>query len=116
MTTAEKAFQVRYQRDGQFSTVGVHVPLVDGRESAAGDGDGDLDVYVVQGTNPTVSDRFLMNDGAGGFSVSVAPDDVDVGDGRTVEAIPGFDGARAAFLISNGNGSTPGPRQIVMVP
>ncbi|MGI9641315.1 MAG: FG-GAP repeat domain-containing protein, partial [Acidimicrobiia bacterium] len=118
MSTTETSFQVRFQRDGTYGTADVHVPLTDGRSAAAGDadGDGDLDVYVVQGSNPTVSDRVLLNDGTGAFEVMLAPDDTDVGDGMSVETIPGFLGDRAAFLISNGWGNTQGPRQLVVVP
>jgi FG-GAP-like repeat len=109
--------EVRLNRSARFPTAGYALKIKDGRDLAIGDadGDGDQDIYVLQGSNATVPDLLLMNQGSG-MSYTNFPGlpQVASGEGDRVEAIPGWKGTRrAAFLVNNGFEGNPGPRQLI---
>ncbi|MDQ5874236.1 MAG: VCBS repeat-containing protein, partial [Actinomycetota bacterium] len=110
--------EVRLNKGGRFPTIIYSLALSDGRDVAVGDadGDGDQDIYVVQGTNATVPDLLLLNRGSGASyeSFSGLPQ-VTTGEGDTAQAIPNWKGTnRAAFLVNNGRAyPNPGPRQLI---
>ena len=69
----------------------------------------------MQGTNRSYMDFMLLNDGKGVAYRSIALPQVLVGDGDVATAIPNWGGTgRAAFLVSNGKWSVPGPYQLIV--
>jgi hypothetical protein len=117
VTATENSLEVRLNDEGRFPTVSYARGLAEGRDLAIGDadGDGDQDVYACQGKNATVPDLLLLNQGSGASYVEFAGlPQVTAGDGDTVQAIPDWKGrSRAAFLVNNGHGAQPGPRQLI---
>jgi hypothetical protein len=109
--------EVRLNRSGRFPTADYALSITDGRDLAIGDadGDGDPDIYVLQGSNSTVPDLLLLNQGSGASYTKFAGlPQVTTGEGDRVEAIPGWKGTRrAAFLVNNGFEGNPGPRQLI---
>ena len=88
-----------------------------GRDLAVGDVnlDGKPDIYIVQGTNRSYMDFMLLNNGTGVAFRSIRIPQVLVGDGDVVTAIPNWGGSgRAAFLVSNGKWTVPGPYQLLV--
>ena len=113
--------RVRLNRGGAFPREDFRKSLGIGRDAAIGDADGDgrPDIYVVQGNNSEIPDILLLNAGPepanGGwrFQEASIPQAAE-GDGDTAQALPDWEGSgRAAFLVSNGKWTTPGPRQLV---
>ena len=108
VTVTGPRLEVRLNTGGRFPTIGYSLALSDGRDLAVGDadGDGDPDIYVVQGENATVPDLLLLNRGSGASYVSFSGlPQVTTGDGDTAQAIPNWKGTnRAAFLVNNGRG------------
>ena len=53
MLVGAPVLEVRLNTSGRFPSTNYELPLADGRDVAVGDadGDGDLDIYVLQGTN-----------------------------------------------------------------
>jgi FG-GAP-like repeat len=116
ITATENSLEVRLNEAGRFPTVSYALPLSDGRDLAIGDadGDGDQDIYVCQGTNATVPDLLLLNQGSGaGYEQFAGLPQATKGDGDTVQAIPDWNRSRAAFLVNNGAGAHAGPRQLI---
>jgi hypothetical protein len=118
VTATAKKLEVRLNTAGRFPTISYALALTEGRDVAVGDadGDGDRDIYLVQGANATVPDLLLMNRGSGAAyeSFSGLPQ-VTTGEGDKVEAIPNWKGtSRAAFVVNNGWAyPQPGPRQLI---
>jgi FG-GAP-like repeat len=118
VTVFPTGLEVRANSSGRFPGTTYFLNLTAGRDVAIGDadGDGDQDIYVVQGTNATVPDLLLLNRGSGASyeSFSGLPQ-VTTGEGDTAQAIPNWKGTnRAAFLINNGRAyPEPGPRQLI---
>ena len=86
---------------------------------AAGDVnlDGAPDVYVVQGENKLYPDIMLINDGDGASFHATPIPQVSEGEGDIATAIPSWRGTgRAAFLVTNGKWTTPGPSQLIVFP
>jgi mannosyltransferase len=113
-----RLLQVRMNDLGRFPTGSYYLTLSAGRDLAVGDadGDGDQDIYVVQGENGTVPDLLLMNRGSGASYLSFPGlPQATKGEGDRVEAIPNWKGTpRAAFVVSNGAAyPQPGPRQLI---
>jgi FG-GAP-like repeat/RTX calcium-binding nonapeptide repeat (4 copies) len=118
VTVRSNRLEVRLNVSGRFPSVNYSLALSDGRDLAVGDaeGDGDQDIYVVQGTNATVPDLLLLNRGSGASYESFPGlPQVTTGDGDTAQAIPNWKGTnRAAFLVNNGRAyPEPGPRQLI---
>jgi FG-GAP-like repeat len=117
LTVTATRLEVKLNASGRFPTTNYALPLTDGRDLAVGDaeGDGDQDIYVLQGTNATVPDRLLLNQGSGASYVGFAGlPQATTGNGDRVQAIPGWKGtARAAFLVNNGFEAATGPRQLI---
>jgi mannosyltransferase len=108
--------EVRLNEHGRFPTASYHLTLGDGRDLAVGDadGDGDQDIYVLQGG--AWPDLLLMNRGSGTSYVSFPGlPQATTGEGDKVQAIPNWKGtSRAAFLVNNGAAyPQPGPRQLI---
>jgi FG-GAP-like repeat len=109
--------EVRLNTGGRFPNVTYSLALMDGRDVAVGDadGDGNQDIYVVQ-ADPTVPDMLLLNQGSGASyqSFSGLPQ-ATTGTGDTAQAIPNWKGTnRAAFVVNNGRRyPDPGPRQLI---
>jgi hypothetical protein len=83
----------------------LHVPPELRRDARSGDeeasvesavdGDGDPDIYVLQGSNATVPDLLLLNQGSGvSYTNFSGLPQVTLGEGDRVEAIPGWKGTR----------------------
>lgn len=117
MLVAQPAVEIRLNKSGRFPTTNYALALADGRDVAVGDaeGDGDLDIYVLQGTNATVPDLLLMNQGSGtSYTQFPGFPQASTGDGSRVQAIPDWKGTRrAAFLVNNGHEDSLGPRQLI---
>jgi FG-GAP-like repeat len=110
--------EVRMNVGGRFPTTHYTLALADARDVAVGDadGDGDQDIYVLQGTNATVPDVLLLNRGSGtSYRQFAGLPQTTVGEGSRVQAIPRWKGTqRAAFLVNNGHEAKgPGPRQLI---
>jgi FG-GAP-like repeat len=117
-TVTGDRLEVRLNRSGRFPTIDYSLALGDGRDVAIGDadGDGDQDIYVVQGSNATVPDLLLLNAGSGAsYTQFSGLPQVTAGDGDTAQAISNWKGTnRAAFLVNNGRVYPDlGPRQLI---
>jgi hypothetical protein len=118
VTVTAARLEVRLNRNGRYPRVSYALGLTDGRDVAVGDadGDGDQDIYIVQGENATVPDLLLLNRGSGASYVRFRGlPQVRTGEGDTAQAIPNWKGTdRAAFLVNNGGAfPQPGPRQLI---
>jgi hypothetical protein len=118
VTVTGNSLEVRLNTGGRFPTISYSLALDDGRDVAIGDaeGDGDQDIYVVQGTNASVPDLLLLNGGSGAsYSQFSGLPQVTTGEGDTAQAIPNWKGTnRAAFLVNNGRVyPETGPRQLI---
>jgi hypothetical protein len=118
VTVTGSRLEVRLNSGGRFPTISYSLALGDGRDVAVGDaeGDGDQDIYVVQGTNASVPDLLLLNGGSGAsYSQFSGLPQVTTGEGDTAQAIPSWKGTnRAAFLVNNGRAyPETGPRQLI---
>jgi FG-GAP-like repeat len=117
VTVTEFKLRVNLNVSGRFPTVSYARTLADGRDVAVGDadGDGNRDIYVLQGTNATVPDLLLLNRGSGtSYERFLGLPQATSGEGDRVQAIPGWKGtSRAAFLVNNGFGQEAGPRQLI---
>jgi len=110
------SLRIHLQRNGRFS-VGYERPLSAGVAVASGDvdGDGDRDLFVVQGTRAKQrKDLMLINRGDGrGFGQLPLPEVV----GGSAESVTALDYDRNGltdFLVLNGKGSlSPGPVQLI---
>ena len=113
----ESRLEVRLNSAGRFPTISYQRTLTDGRDVAVGDadGDGDNDIYVVQGSNATVPDLLLLNGGSGtSYTEFAGLPQTTEGDGSRVQAItPWKRTRRAAFVVNNGQEVSPGPRQLI---
>ncbi len=110
--------QVRLQRSGTFTTQVLGRSLDAGRDLAAGDldGDGDLDLYVLQGADGTVNNRpdlMLLNDGAGTAFTQTAIPLTTRGRGDAVASIDRDGDDADEFIVLNGEGSASGPIQLI---
>jgi hypothetical protein len=116
-TATVARLEVKLNMSGRFPTTSYALPLTDGRDLAVGDadGDGDQDIYVLQGTNATVPDLLLLNQGLGAsYQIFSRLPQATTGEGDRVQAIPRWKGtSRAAFLVNNGFESEAGPRQLI---
>jgi hypothetical protein len=116
VTVTGPRLEVRLNRAGRFPTISYSRALGDGRDVAVGDadGDGDQDIYVVQGSNASVPDLLLLNRGSGASYTNFSGlPQVTSGEGDTAQAIPNWKGTnRAAFLVNNGSEGA-GPRQLI---
>jgi hypothetical protein len=114
---SQPALEVRLNQSGRFPTTNYELALADGRDVAVGDaeGDGDQDIYALQGTNATVPDLLLMNQGSGtSYTQFPGLPQASSGNGSRVQAIPNWKGTRrAAFLVNNGHYDSLGPRQLI---
>jgi hypothetical protein len=118
VTVTGNRLEVRLNTGGRFPTISYSLALSDGRDVAVGDaeGDGDQDIYVVQGSNASVPDLLLLNRGSGvSYTNFSGLPQVTTGEGDTAQAIPNWKGTnRAAFLVNNGRAyPEPGPRQLI---
>jgi hypothetical protein len=118
VTVFRTGLEVRLNTSGRFPGTSYFLKLTAGRDLAMGDadGDGDRDIYVLQGSNATVPDLLLLNRGSGvNYSQFAGLTQATTGEGDRVQAIPGWKGtSRAAFLVSNGFAyPQPGPRQLI---
>jgi FG-GAP-like repeat len=117
VTATAARLQVTLNTSGRFPTTSYALTIENGRDLAVGDadGDGDKDIYVLQGTNATVPDLLLLNRGSGtSYERFSGLPQATAGEGDRVRAIPGWKGTRrAAFLVNNGYGADAGPRQLI---
>lgn len=118
LVLAAPGVEVRLNTLGRFPSTSYQLPLADARDVAVGDadGDGDQDIYVLQGTNATVPDVLLLNRGSGAsYRQFEGLPQTTIGEGSRVQAIPRWKGTqRAAFLVNNGHEAKgPGPRQLI---
>jgi hypothetical protein len=117
VTATATRLQVTLNASGRFPTTSYGLTLANGRDLAVGDadGDGDRDIYVLQGTNATVPDLLLLNRGSGmSYEQFSGLPQATTGEGDRVQAIPGWKVTpRAAFLVNNGYGAEAGPRQLI---
>ena len=111
-------FELRiYLRHGGHYVLGYTRPLKDGVAVADGDvdGDGDQDLYVVQGKRSKQRpDLMLLNRGDGrGFSTMGLPHALN-GSAESVTAIDYDQNGLTDFLVLNGKGALyPGPVQLL---
>ncbi len=108
--------RIYFRRQGRY-VLGYTRPLQNGVAVASGDvdGDGDQDLYVVQGTRTNQRpDLMLLNRGDGrGFSNMPVPR-VHDGSAESVTAIDYDRNGLTDFLVLNGNGVLhPGPVQLI---
>jgi hypothetical protein len=119
VTATTTRLAVRLNAGGRFPRTSYARPLADGRDLAIGDadGDGDRDIYVLQGTNATVPDLLLRNGGSGtGYARFGHLPQATTGEGDRVESIRRWRGtSRSAFLVSNGFEGQAGPRQLIVL-
>ena len=117
VTVTEFKLRVALNASGRFPKTSYELALADGRDVAVGDADGDRDqdIYVLQGSNATVPDLLLLNRGSGtSYERFSRLPQATTGEGDRVQAIPRWKGtSRAAFLVNNGFGQEPGPRQLI---
>jgi hypothetical protein len=117
VTVTGPRLEVNLNRSGRFPTTDYRLSITNGRDLAIGDadGDGDPDIYILQGSNATVPDLLLLNQGSGASYTNLSGlPQVTTGEGDRVEAIPGWKGTpRAAFVVNNGFEGKPGPRQLI---
>jgi hypothetical protein len=114
VTVTRSRVEVLRNEGGRFGRPIFARDLEDGKDAALADADGDghLDLFVVEGG--TGADLLLVGDGDGGFtpSASVPPGE---GDGDSVTPLPDWEGGRAAFLVNNGFRDAEGARQLLVV-
>jgi FG-GAP-like repeat len=108
--------RIHFRRHGRY-VLGYTRPLKDGVAVAAGDvdGDGDKDLYIVQGTRTKQRpDLLLRNRGDGrGFSPMAVPRALD-GSAESVTALDYDHNGLTDFLVLNGKGALyPGPVQLL---
>ncbi len=99
---------------GAFPAANFSFPLQQGRDVAVADvnGDGQADIYVVQGKDGSANapDVMLVNNGGGTSFRSVPIPQASGGDGDLATAILNGSGpGRAAILVTNGRLKNPGP-------
>jgi FG-GAP-like repeat len=119
----QSTLNVRLNRNNTYSATDYTLKMNVGRNLGIGDADGDgkLDIYVVQGKNNTYKDLLLLNQGLSSTGkpqfTSFPVPQVTVGEGDTVQAWPNWAGTnRAAFLVNNGRWDSPfGPRQLIFL-
>lgn len=108
--------RVHLRRGGRY-VLAYTRRLVDGAAVAAGDadGDGDLDIYVAQGTTSTQRpDQLLLNRGDGRGYRRLALPGIQKGAAESVTAIDRDRNGLADFLVLNGRTSThAGPTQLI---
>jgi hypothetical protein len=111
--------EVRMNIGGRFPRTSYAQAVTAGRDLAIGDadGDGDRDIYVLQGSNATVPDLLLRNRGSGTSYLRFDRlPQTTKGEGDRVQAIPRWRRtSRAAFLVNNGFGRHAGPRQLIVL-
>ncbi len=112
---SEERVLVSALRDGRFEPIFErHVDSAAALATGDADGDGDRDIYVLQGkSDEGAHDLILLNDGDGASFVELAVPEVKGGSEDDVVALD-YDGdGRTDFLATNGRNSARGPVQLI---
>jgi Ca2+-binding RTX toxin-like protein len=119
LLVTQTSLRVMPQGAGRFDPASFQVPLTAGRWVAAGDfqGDGALDLYIVQGCRSDVDDPdiLLLGDGTGADFAEVAQLPLATqGCGDVAETIDVDGDGNEEFVVLNGFGRTArGPLQVI---
>ena len=113
-----KKLQVLLQNPDHTFTQSFVVTLTSGSDVAVGDvnGDGAVDIYVVQSTasdGSNAPDLMLINNGTGTSFTSLSIPETTVGKGDTAYPIDVEHNGLTDFLVLNGKDPLPGPLQLL---
>lgn len=117
--TSVKTLRIFYSDGAGGFTLGLARTVVAGRAASLADvdGDGDQDLYVVQGksnTSKNMPDILMLNSGDGRTFTDFAGLPRATGSGSSVETVPDYLG-QPAFVVTNGGAaSVVGPRQLIV--
>jgi hypothetical protein len=120
----DSALEVRFNRNGSYPAIDYHHDLFAGHDVVAPDmdGDGDLDLLVVQATSgrapETLGAHLLLLNGdcRGGTWISTPIPQPALGSGDKAQVFTDFAHSTDAVLVGNGgNWDTKGPRQWLTV-